>query len=102
MLSGVDDDSDMTAPNDQVTRLWSCDTNKIPNPGIQVKRVCVRITQSCYCVDFVNEMRTIGTWSTSSLTRPYGSDNGFALSRSYYRGHGGSSRRWRSTLSQGD
>src|SRR5690349_16469825 len=98
MFSRIDDDSHMATPNDQVTWLRSGHADKIANSGIQVKRICIGITQSCYCVDFVDEMRTIGTWSTSSLTLPYGSDNGFALSRRDCRGRRVSSRRWRPNL----
>ena len=94
----------MTWPrqSDPVTWLRSSDADKILNPGIQVKRICIGIPEPCYCVDFVNQMRTIGAQPTSSLTCPCGGDNGFALSWGYCRGHGGSSGRWRSTLSEGD
>jgi hypothetical protein len=54
MLGRVDYDPHMTAPNNQVTRLWLCDPDKTANSNIKVNGAGIRIRIACANVNVVS------------------------------------------------
>src|ERR1700687_2140591 len=59
MLNGIDHNSSMSQPDGQVPRLGTCDSSKLVDPRIKVRRARVFIRQTGALIDSVDKVGAV-------------------------------------------